>query len=291
MSLLFSIIIPSFNRAHILPQALNSVLKQTYTNWELLLVDDGSTDTTETIISEFQEERIHYLKKQNGGVCSARNYGVPHAKGDYIVFLDSDDSVSENWLHNFNESFLKNKNADIICGGLERINLKTNESIFVEPSNHGNGANGWSVVIPGSFTVSKNFLVASGLYDETLKYGENTELFFRFEKNKPVVAYTNSFDLKYYPSEDGGSKNLMNMIDSNKIILEKHDDWLSDKMKYTYNQIIAVNYTRFGDQKNAAHHFRKAIKYNPFKFGTYIRFLISKSSFLRSFFYKLNFRK
>jgi len=86
MQFLFSIIIPSFNRAHILPQAITSVLNQTYTNWELIVVDDGSTDNTSTILAGYDDNRIHYYKKENGGVCSARNYGVNYSNGNYIIF-------------------------------------------------------------------------------------------------------------------------------------------------------------------------------------------------------------
>lgn len=287
---LFSIIIPSYNRAHILPQAINSVVNQTYSNWELLVVDDGSTDATATVVKEFKDHRIHYLYKQNGGVCSARNYGVNFSKGDYIVFLDSDDAVTLDWIQHFNEKINSNFQQDLICGGLKRINLKTNESLLVKPTDQGKGAMGWAVVIPGSFAVKKDFLLAAGLYDEELKYGENTELFFRFKKKNPVLAHTIFFDLKYYPSENGGSKNLRNMIVSNKIILEKHDSWLSNEMKYRYHQIIAVNYTRFNEQKNATYHFLRAIKYKPFRFTTYIRLMICQFSSLRAMFYKLNFR-
>ena len=93
MQVLFSIIIPSYNRSHILPQAIKSVLNQSYPNWELFIVDDGSIDGTWALMNDYSDDRIHYLHKENGGVCSARNYGVHSSKGDYIVFLDSDDTV------------------------------------------------------------------------------------------------------------------------------------------------------------------------------------------------------
>lgn len=279
-TILFSVIIPSYNRAHILPQAINSVLNQTYPNWELFIVDDGSTDNTSNVVCDFNDTRINYLKKENGGVCSARNFGVGYSKGDYVVFLDSDDFVSKDWLQHFYEKIDININPDIICSGLERVNLKTNESVFVKPSDHGKGAIGWAVVIPGSFAVKKSFLIEIGTFDEKITYGENTELFIRFRDKKPILSYTNCFDLKYYPSEDGGSKNLMNMIASNKIILEKHDAILSTTTKFLFNQIIGVNYLKLGNKKEASKYFIKAIKYKPFHFKTYLRLIISKSDLL-----------
>ena len=262
-----------------MPQAITSVLNQTYSNWELIIVDDGSTDNTSIVMNNFIDIRINYLKKENGGVCSARNYGVNFSKGEYLVFLDSDDFVSKDWLQHFYEKIVidSNLDPDIICSGLERVNLKTNESVFVKPTDHGNGAIGWAVVIPGSFSVKKEFLIETGLFDEKITYGENTELFMRFRSKKPKLSYTNYFDLKYFPSEDGGSKNLINMIISNKIILEKHDSILSTSTKYLFNQLIGVNYMKLGNKKEASKYFVRAIKYKPFQLKTYLRLIISNS--------------
>ena len=87
----FSIIIPTFNRAHLLVRAIESVVGQTYSGWELLVIDDGSTDETERVVREFEDTRIHYFYKSNGGESSARNYGLSRAAGQYICLLDSDD--------------------------------------------------------------------------------------------------------------------------------------------------------------------------------------------------------
>lgn len=282
MQPLFSIIIPSYNRGHILPQAITSVLNQTYSNWELIIVDDGSTDNTSIVMNDFIDARINYLKKENGGVCSARNHGINFSNGEYVVFLDSDDFVSENWLKHFYEKIIIDSNPDIICSGLERINLNY-ESVFVKTTDHGNGAIGWAVVIPGSFSVKKEFLIETGFFDEKITYGENTELFIRFRSKKPKLSYTNCFDLKYFPSVDGGSKNLINMITSNKIILEKHDAVLSTSTKFLFNQLIGVNYMKLGNKKEASKYFIKAIKYNPFRLKTYFRLILSTSHFFSTY--------
>ena len=95
MTPLISVIIPTFNRAHVLLKAIDSVLKQTYKNFEVIVVDDGSTDgTTELLSSYIKEGKILYLKQENKGVSSARNFGVKSSKGDWLAFLDSDDE----WL-------------------------------------------------------------------------------------------------------------------------------------------------------------------------------------------------
>ena len=276
-TIVFSIIIPSYNRAHILPQAITSVLNQTYTNWELIIVDDGSTDATSTIVAGYDDKRIQYHKKENGGVCSARNYGVNYCIGNYIIFLDSDDAVSADWLFNFHNQITETNSPDLICGGLELVDALTQKSIFVKPTDHGKGAIGWAIIAPGTYAVKKEFLLHAGLYDEKVTYGENTELFIRFRIYAPNVVYTNTFDFKYYPSKDGGSKNLINMVSSNKLILDKHDAVLSTKTKFLFNQIIGVSYLKLGNKKEASKYFIRAIKYKPLQLKTYLRLIISKS--------------
>lgn len=89
----FSIIVPVYNVAPFLAECVESVLRQTYADYEIVLVDDGSTDNSPAMCDEFasRDRRIKALHKQNGGLSDARNVGVAHAQGDYIVFLDSDD--------------------------------------------------------------------------------------------------------------------------------------------------------------------------------------------------------
>ncbi len=92
MNQLVSIIMPNYNGAEYLEKTIKSVLAQTYTNWELLFVDDCSTDNSLEIVKAFQDERIHILKnKNNSGAALSRNYALREAKGKWIAFLDSDD--------------------------------------------------------------------------------------------------------------------------------------------------------------------------------------------------------
>lgn len=87
---LVSVIIPTYNRAHLVSDAISSVLKQTYKNYEILVIDDGSTDETEHVIKHFND-KIRYIYQENKGAGAARNRGLKEAKGSYIAFLDSDD--------------------------------------------------------------------------------------------------------------------------------------------------------------------------------------------------------
>ena len=92
MNNLVSIIMPSFNTGIFIKETINSVLKQTYTNWEIIIVDDCSTDNTDEVVASFKDERIKYIKNEkNSGAAVSRNRALREAKGKWIAFLDSDD--------------------------------------------------------------------------------------------------------------------------------------------------------------------------------------------------------
>ena len=89
---LFSIILPTFNRSGFVKKAIQSVINQDYKNWELIIIDNYSKDNTEELVKQFSDERIIFKKLKNDGVIArSRNFGIKLAKGEYIAFLDSDD--------------------------------------------------------------------------------------------------------------------------------------------------------------------------------------------------------
>lgn len=94
----FSIIIPTYNRAHFIEKTIDSILTQRYTNYEIIVVDDGSTDNTEAVVKKYSSSNFTYIKKQNAERAAARNFGAALAKGTYVNFFDSDDLACPNHL-------------------------------------------------------------------------------------------------------------------------------------------------------------------------------------------------
>lgn len=115
---LISIIVPIYNSEKTISKCIESVLTQTYSNIELLLINDGSSDNSESICMKYQkkDKRVKYLFKENGGVSSARNYGINRAKGKWIMFLDSDDYLDEKSL----EDIISNNKDENILYSLKR---------------------------------------------------------------------------------------------------------------------------------------------------------------------------
>lgn len=116
-----SIIIPVYNTEHYLPRCLNSILQQTYPNWELILIDDGSTDRSFQICTDFaaqnNQKPIKLISQKNSGVSSARNKGIQEASGEFMTFVDSDDWVSPDYLELLIGKYNESK-SDIVIGNL-----------------------------------------------------------------------------------------------------------------------------------------------------------------------------
>ena len=100
MNALVSIIVPCYNQAHFLKDSLQSVLDQTYSNWECIVVNDGSPDNVSEVVALWKNKdaRFKYLEKENGGLSSARNFGIKHSKGNYILPLDADDILHHDYI-------------------------------------------------------------------------------------------------------------------------------------------------------------------------------------------------
>lgn len=124
---LTSIIVPTYNFADHITPTIKSILNQTYSNFELIIVDDGSTDNTREVIELFKDSRIHYYWKENGGGASARNFGIEKAKGGYIAFCDHDDIWLTEKLEIQVDFMNENKNIGLSLVGCSILNSDLQE--------------------------------------------------------------------------------------------------------------------------------------------------------------------
>ena len=105
--ILFSVIIPLYNKQDYITRTINSVLNQTYQNFEIIVVDDGSTDKSLSVVKTIKDKRIKVFSQKNLGVSNARNKGIKQSKGNYIAFLDADDEFLPRYLDLRNIHYLK----------------------------------------------------------------------------------------------------------------------------------------------------------------------------------------
>ncbi len=172
--ILISIIVPVYKVENFIHTCIQSVLNQTYTNWELILVDDGSPDNCPKICDEYSEKdkRIKVLHKENGGVASARNFGIDAMKGEFLTFLDSDDFYHPEYLETLITLGIK-YNADIVqCEFIRGTNLtfpkvESKKNIYTVVDNYDVFLKGYAKIIVWAKLYKKNIL-------EGLKIPENT---------------------------------------------------------------------------------------------------------------------
>ncbi len=191
---LVSVIIPTYNRAHLIRAAVDSVLAQTYRNLEIIVVDDGSTDTTAAVLGALTDPRLQYVQQPNGGRSQARNHALRHATGELISFLDSDDlylpqkiEQQVNYLHNhpgvgmvYTSAHCINAAGDIMPGHyIASVSGLIYQSIaFFRPV---------TITLPTVMTY-RAVLDAVGHFDETMHRFEDTDLWRRIAKAYRIDA-------------------------------------------------------------------------------------------------------
>ena len=114
----FSIIVPVYNVEKYIEECLNSILKQNYKNYEVIVINDGSLDKSGEICENFSKKNFNFkvIHVKNGGLSSARNIGIKKALGEYILFLDGDDFIAKNCLEDIDNLIKKNNSTDIVFG-------------------------------------------------------------------------------------------------------------------------------------------------------------------------------
>ncbi len=138
---LISIVLPTYNRAPFIEKAIRCIKAQTYKCWQLIIIDDGSTDNTQTVVEDIQkkhEQEIIYLKQINQGPAGARNTGLKHISGELVAFYDSDDEWLPHHLNDCINALENNQEIDWVYAACKRVNLETGD-ILTESTFHEKG--------------------------------------------------------------------------------------------------------------------------------------------------------
>lgn len=193
MTPLISVIVPVYKVADVIHNCVESILRQTYSNFELILIDDGSPDVSGQICDEYaqKDKRIKVIHKPNGGVSSARNAGIAGANGEYIVCVDSDDYVDESYLQGFVDVLRKHPDAEMVwCGFYTVKDYEKSITQTVKYDESGNLIESniseimtlhqkWLDAVPWGKLYSKRIIDENNLkMDESMSLGE--DLLFNF---------------------------------------------------------------------------------------------------------------
>lgn len=200
-----SIIIPLYNKQHSIRETVNSVLSQTYKNFEVLIVNDGSTDNSLQIVKEFDDDRIKLFTQDNHGISYTRNRGIKEASGEWILFLDADDCLLPNGLTILVSNIVDDKtiiagNFIINDNGVEKKCLKSNSEAHYSPHNIYKHLLIHKIYLrAGSFIVPREF-VTFHQFNERLSRYEDMEMLINCYDHlylKYVPELIMRYDLKY----------------------------------------------------------------------------------------------
>ena len=281
----FSIIVPVYKVEKYLSQCIESILLQECRDFELLLVDDGSPDRSGDICEEYakKDERIHVIHKENGGVSSARNLGLTHAKGEWYVFIDSDDTISPDFL-NIDDISVP---TDIIQKSFIIINEKTKKSIKHHVANNSlynqddifqfyvrkrNNAL-WDKIISSR-------VIQENRFDETVAIGEDFLFFLSVLKQVKTYSFSSTGSYNYVVRSNSAMSLLNNNTEGrNKILLQNINhlnDILSDdiytKLRCsliysTYIQSLYMNFKSLNcNQRSTTLGYLSKMKYSDLKY-------------------------
>lgn len=316
MNPLISIIVPVYNGDKYLSRCVDSILNQTFQDWELLLVDDGSTDKSGEICDEYatKDDRIRGLHKSNGGVSSARNYGIRNSRGKWLTFIDIDDYVQDSFL----EILIKEANpVDMVVSGAYYIN---DRKAFLPPNRLFNIYDDLLFLDEQLCSIylmtcwaklfKRNFIINEGIYfDSSLRIGEDTDFVLRYLKQirsiKFVhIAFYNYNDeeknklFKYALSADDFSNHLSLILDSLNQLKKKYN-YSFCKFEYLLNDYYSrlffiylmnlKNYRNF--YKEHRNYGRSKVKYMPDSFKKKVLFFFFVYCPLISYFLFILYRR
>ena len=257
---MISVVIPLYNKEKSITATLQSVCEQTYTDIELIVVNDGSTDQSATIASKYPDTRICVLNKENGGVCSARNRGIREAKGEFVALLDGDDIWDKDYLAeqvkmicDFPESAMWGINfAEMNSGKLVR-RLETAlpegyrgyvDNYFQMPGRISD------LFCSSSVVIRREVFEKVGMFDERIKYAEDSDMWFRIIATHRVAFYDRY--MVYYRFE--AENRALNREIKLKYFLPYYVDKYQEPL-YKSNKVFYIWVNRWASQQLKQYYF------------------------------------
>lgn len=237
---MFSVVIPLYNKELSIGNTIQSVLNQTYQDYEIIIVNDGSTDNSLHVVEQINDSRIRIITKPNGGVSSARNRGIKEAKYDWIAFLDADDFWKSDHLITLHDNIIKHPEYKIFCNSYSRSfkeqnifdqkhKIKIINDYFKEALNN---LFCWTGVV----CIKRPLLDEVGFFNEKLSRGEDLEIWMNIGRNYPIV-WTNKITAIY--NQESENKLTRSNIPLNKCI-ENYLDFKNKSSSETeYLQMLA----------------------------------------------------
>lgn len=287
-----SIIIPTYNRVKLLHSAITSVLNQTFQDFEILVIDDASTDNTREVISRYRDTRIKYIHHEvNKGEAGSRNTGILHSHAEYIAFLDDDDEWLPEKLQLQIDLFNScQQEIGVIYTGYLRVDW-TKKKILKQtvPIKRGYIYNDMFIQnyvgIPSTIILRRKCFDLVGLFDGSLPYGTDYDMWIRLAKEFHF-DYIREPLVKYCVHQERISSHLDARINGLEILLKRYNHLFAanSKRHSYYHSHIGMMYCSIGSIKKGRELLLKAIKIYPLGIRGYlcfVLFLLGKNNFRR----------
>lgn len=276
-----SVVIPAYNKADLTVRTIESVLNQTYENIEVIVVDDGSTDDTKNKLQLFGD-KIHYIHKQNGGACSARNVGIKKATGEYIALIDCDDIFYPEKIAKSIECLEKNPDCGFVHTGAYLIN--DDDDIISEFRSSNHPASGWiasrlilkDLICNSTVIIRKECFKEVGYFDEKIFIPADWDMWLRLSE-KYKAAYIDDKLTGYRLTDSYTASNMEIGINETVYLLNKafsRNNHLSSGFK---KRCLANLYLRYGlnyavmqDFKKSRETLLKAVSNKPYSLSGFI---------------------
>ncbi len=243
--MLVSVIIPCYNQGTFLSETLESVYKQTYTDWECIMVDDGSTDNTRIIAEQWAEKdvRFKYFYKTNNGVSSARNYGIEKAKGKYLQFLDSDDLLHKSKLEVSINEIKNDENVNIVITNFKMISsdskliteafCKLEKDLFTLDNFLYKWNKSFSIQVQCGFFEATHFETIR--FPENLSAQEDWIVWVELMKVNSKIVFIDK-PLAFYRNHPNSRMNTLGIDDNQIKMLENFKNILSNKEYFKFSK-------------------------------------------------------
>lgn len=284
---LVSVIIPTYNRANIIKGSIDSVLKQNYTNIEIIIVDDFSSDNTESVVKSIKDSRVNYIRlNENHGACYARNIGIKEAKGKFVSFQDSDDMWRIDKLKTQIDIINKN-NLDVVICAFYRYDEYNNVKKY--PHNCNTGKISYSELIKNNIAstqciVAKKECFYDVKFDESLPRLQDWDLILELSKRYNIF-YLDKPLVDVYVQSDSIGKSPEKAIVALKILIDKNKEYLIENKKIYSQWLINLGNQMVKVNINPKMEYKQAMK-NHLTVKTIILFLLAKTNLIISI-YKL----
>ncbi|WP_405223456.1 glycosyltransferase family 2 protein [Dokdonia sp. Asnod1-B02] len=244
MSTLVSIIVPCYNQAHFLKESLQSVLEQTYTAWECIIVNDGSPDDTESQAMRWceKDDRFKYVYKENGGLSSARNAGIQNCEGTFILPLDADDMLHMSFLEKLVPVLENGVNIGVVsCNSIFFEDSISNVVNKREPKGESYHALLFENIMMASSLYRKESWAQVGGYDESMKHGlEDWEFWIAITKGGMTISFVDEYLFYYRKSKRSMLTHTIknHLEDTSKYVYKKHREIYIDKFDTTMDYLF-----------------------------------------------------